>query len=403
VSSRDLAGNPAGNLAEELMELMRRGVHESLSDEEFNEFALRVFHFQCHTNHAYAGFVARRGVDPEKVETWETVPFLPARAFKTARLLSGEPSEVEVVFRTSGTTGGRQARGEHHVLSRTLYRESLLPNFVAHLLPEFLPLAPLTGDLSTEQRAITIFCLLPSPDTAPDSSLSFMMGEVLNTLGTEASGFFVNQGGEINVDAFLGALTDASAGSQQVLLAGTAFAFVGWMETAERRGFRFALPTGSRIMETGGYKGRSTELSRAALYGRLSSVFGVDEGFIVNEYGMTELLSQFYEPHLAGGREGAEAPPTEVPDLASRYHRGPPWVRTQVLDPMTLKPKVSGEAGVLAHMDLANLGSVAPILTEDLGREVPGGFQLVGRFPGSEPRGCSLAMEDFLASRGVDT
>ena len=87
------------------------------------------------------------------------------------------------------------------------------------------------------------------------------------------------------------------------------------------------------------------------------------------------------------------------PDLAHRFHRGPPWVRTRVLDPMTLEPKAPGEVGVLAHMDLANLGSVSSILTEDLGREVPGGFQLVGRSPGSEPRGCSLAMEDFLASR----
>jgi hypothetical protein len=54
-------------------------------------------------------------------------------------------------------------------------------------------------------------------------------------------------------------------------------------------------------------------------------------------------------------------------------------------------------------MDLANLGSVAAVLTEDLGREVPGGFQLQGRSPGSESRGCSLAMEDFLASQELET
>jgi hypothetical protein len=55
--------------------------------------------------------------------------------------------------------------------------------------------------------------------------------------------------------------------------------------------------------------------------------------------------------------------------------------------------------GVLAHLDLANLGSVAAVLTEDMGREFQGGFQLLGRSLGSEPRGCSLAMEDFLASQ----
>ena len=52
--------------------------------------------------------------------------------------------------------------------------------------------------------------------------------------------------------------------------------------------------------------------------------------------------------------------------------------------------------GILAHLDLANLGSVSAILTEDLGFLVPGGFTLRGRTPGAEPRGCSLAMEEFL-------
>ncbi|NNM03631.1 MAG: CoF synthetase, partial [Gemmatimonadetes bacterium] len=145
---------------------------------------------------------------------------------------------------------------------------------------------------------------------------------------------------------------------------------------------------------------RSRELSRPDLYGGLSVAFGVDQSLIVNEYGMTELLSQFYESHLAEAWRVGETVPKEVPPVEGRFHRGPPWVRTQILDSMTLEPKGAGEVGVLAHMDLANLGSVAPVLTEDLGCLVPEGFQLVGRSPGSEPRGCSLAMEDFLASHG---
>jgi hypothetical protein len=49
-------------------------------------------------------------------------------------------------------------------------------------------------------------------------------------------------------------------------------------------------------------------------------------------------------------------------------------------------------------VDLANLGSVLAVLTEDRGTLVEGGFRLEGRVPGAEPRGCSLAMEDLLAS-----
>ena len=157
-------------------------------------------------------------------------------------------------------------------------------------------------------------------------------------------------------------------------------------------------------METGGYKGRSKVLLRGELYEALEDAFGIPQTRIVNEYGMTELLSQFYEPVLAGAPSAAHRPggPTSA-GLVERFHVGPPWVRTSVLDPLTLKALPVGEVGVLAHLDLGNLGSVAPVLTEDLGREVPGGFQLLGRSSGSEPRGCSLAMEEFLASQEMES
>jgi len=282
-----------------------------------------------------------------------------------------------------------------------LYRESLLPNFKAHLFPG-------------GGKRLPILCLLPSPEAAADSSLSFMMGEVVRALGEEGSGFFLGSEGEIRGKSFLRSLQAAEGSGNPVLVAGTAFAFVRWMELAQENGWRACLPEGSRIMETGGYKGRSRELLRADLYGAMEAAFGVSEGRIVNEYGMTELLSQFYEPVLAKDQRGKDQRGkdqrandqrmmTSPTGLAERYHRAPPWVRTRVLDPMTLKDLPPGEVGVLAHLDLGNLGSVAAVLTEDLGRRLPGGFQLLGRSSGSEPRGCSLAMEDFLASRGVES
>jgi len=392
-------------LREELLALFARGVAEPLPEVVFNGLALRVFRFQCRENAPYRGFVARRGTDPDAVARWQDIPFLPTRAFKAAPLVSGDPAAVQRVFRTSGTTGGREARGEHHVLDLALYQASLLPNLQAHLLPEGGPMP--------------ILCLLPSPEEAPDSSLSFMMGEAVRVFGVEGlgdptengsappvgepqgplggGGFFVDSNGGIQVRPFREALGGAVAGREAVLLAGTAFAFVQWLELAGKGGWEVSLPEGSRIMETGGYKGRTRALTREDLYRGLGEAFGVPAQRIVSEYGMTELLSQFYEPNLAEGADGsgqwAEA-------VAGRFHGGPPWVRTRILDPLTLGEMPEGEPGLLAHMDLANLGSVSGILTEDLGRRVPGGFQLVGRREGAEPRGCSLAMEDFLGPPG---
>ena len=48
-------------------------------------------------------------------------------------------------------------------------------------------------------------------------------------------------------------------------------------------------------METGGFKGRSRAVSRDDLYARLEARLGIPCDSIVAEYGMTELLSQFYD------------------------------------------------------------------------------------------------------------
>jgi hypothetical protein len=143
-------------------------------------------------------------------------------------------------------------------------------------------------------------------------------------------------------------------------------------------------------METGGFKGRSRTVSRDQLYGSLAARFGLPLERMVNEYGMTELLSQFYEPVLRNPRSLA---------LADRWHVGPPWVRTQILDPATLGPVSAGHVGLLSHFDLANLDSVSAVLTEDLGEAFGNGFRLQGRSSGAEPRGCSLSMEDLLLAR----
>jgi hypothetical protein len=289
-----------------------------------------------------------------------------------------------------------ERRGEHHVRDLALYRASLQPNFRVHLLPD--------------RSKMPVLCLLPSPADVPDSSLGFMMDEVGREMAEGGARFFVSPEGEVQAEAFHGALEGAAREDRSVLIAGTAFAFVQWLDRAMQEGWTGSLPPGSRILETGGYKGRSRAVAREELYASLGDLLNVPVDRIVNEYGMTELLSQFYEPVLAEASPGSLMSPKGesgvgepsrsglAESLSRRFHRGPPWTRTLVLDPLTLDPSPPGEVGLLAHLDLANLGSVSAVLTEDLGREVPGGFQLLGRTEGAEPRGCSLAMEDFLAS-----
>lgn len=343
-----------------------------IDDTEFDALARRVFDHQLATNPTYRGFCEGRGVSRGAWPGWEGVPAVPTRGFKDLDLISGRPDAVERTFRTSGTSGGRGRRGTHHVLSLDLYRRLSLPWFRANLLPDLEP-----------GRRIRIVSLIPRAAEVPDSSLSAMVEFVLEAHGDERSRSVADPRSGLDREALVDSLRAAAADEEPVLLLGTAFAFVHMIDHLGDPGIRVALAPGSRAMETGGFKGRSREVPRDELYRGIADRTGIPPGRIVNEYGMTELLSQFYEPTL------------RLPG-ASRRHVSPPWMRTRILDPETLDPVARGEPGLLQHFDLANVGSVAAILTDDLGHASEDGFVVLGRTPGSEPRGCSLAMEDLL-------
>ncbi len=357
-------------LCADLEEVFARGVDAPDADAWFEALALRVFAHQFEANDTYRAFCEGRGVAPDRITSWEDVPTVPARAFRHVDLVSAE-GPPEAVFLTSGTTAQATARGRHPVPRLSLYTASLRPAFRAHLLPggERLPL----------------LSLIPSPALAPGSSLSTMIGDVADTFATRVSWLAHPRTGT-DVGAFLDAAAGLADAGQPALVAGTAFAFVHLLDALAATGRHVRLPDGTRIMETGGFKGRSRSVPRDDLYMEIERRLGVPANHIVNEYGMTELLSQLYEPVL---RVGA---------LGRGRHVPPPWLRVRALDPGTLEPVPAGRPGLLAFFDLANAGSVAHVLTEDVGTVSQDGVRLRGRARGAEPRGCSLAVEELLSA-----
>jgi hypothetical protein len=338
----------------------------------FSELAsdLKRFAFQYEYCVPYGAFCRRRGHTPDSVADWREIPPVPTTAFKHLDLVSGDPARADLSFRTSGTSRGPGARGVHRVLDRQLYAASLLPPFGAHLVPE--------------GGRLPILCLLPDAEVVPDSSLSHMMAVAIGAFGADGSGWFVDPDRGLDLPSFEAACQRAIDRAAPVLVAGTAFSFVHLVDGLEDR--TIALPQGSRIMETGGFKGRARELPRADLYRALRRCLGVPEPWMVNEYGMTELLSQFYDGVAGSAR------------TLPRIHTAAPWMRSRVLDPVSLEPLPHGEPGLLCHHDLANLGSVSSILTEDQGVAGGGGIRVLGRVSDAEPRGCSIAMDELLGS-----
>jgi len=342
----------------------------NFDEERFDTLARDLFAFQFEHCAPYRRFCARRGRTPDGISDWREIPPVPTGAFKEVALTAFPAERAVHAFRTSGTAAG--ARGALYLDTLAVYEASLLPTFQRHVLPDLAP---------SERADFTI--LAASPAELPDSSLSHMFGEVLRAFGTEASEYAI-RGGAPQWERTLQRLGEAEARGAPHVVCGTAFSMVHLLDVLEARALRFALPPGSRVMETGGFKGRSRALAREALYDAISSRLGVAPERIVNQYGMTELGSQFYdsvlrEPH------------------APRRKLGPPWARVRVIDPDAGRDMAPGELGTVVVIDLANTGSVLALQTADVGRRSHDGFEVVGREPGAEERGCSIAADELLA------
>jgi Acyl-protein synthetase, LuxE len=343
----------------------------ALDEPAFLALARDLFAYQVAHNAPYAAFARAAGFGAGRLpERIEEIPAVPAAAFKEARLATFPPHETAVAFETSGTT--RERPGRHELPTTRLYEAALLASFDRMLLADGARLRYLN--------------LVPDPRERPHSSLGYMMRTVARERGDGATGWYLH-GDELDTAAFVRNAERASADGVPVCVATTAFALVALLDALRERRAALALPPGSRIMETGGFKGRTRVVERAELYAQASALLGVPTDAIVAEYGMTELSSQYYDAFGSRAR------------IEPRVKVAPPWLRAIVVDGEG-RPLPHGVVGAIRHVDLANRGSVIAVETEDLGALVEDGLVLLGRDQGAELRGCSLDAETLLARRG---
>ena len=170
----------------------------------------------------------------------------------------------------------------------------------------------------------------------------------------------------MDTDKTLAVLNGATAENRPVILLGTAFNFVHLLDHLAESGLRLKLPSGSRVMETGGYKSRSRMLVKTELHEMMGERFGVQAEGLIAEYGMSELSSQAYD-WVAYQR------------LRKRMFHFPPWARVRIVSPETGREVAEGETGPVQIFDLANVWSVLAVQTEDLGIRRGDGFELIGR------------------------
>lgn len=342
--------------------------------EAFDLLACDLARFQAQHIEGYARLCKARGVDPQALTRAADIPPVPTDAFKVTRVATFDAAITAHTFRTSGTTVG--TRGEHAMRDVATYDAAAIAFGRRWLVRDL-------------ERALPVVVLGPSPEQAPDSSLVHMCEAFVRAFGTPsnvAATYLVDESGVIDLATFDERVAFALARPEPMLILGTSFAFVHFIDAIGKD--LFTLPRGSRVMQTGGYKGRSREVPADVLRADLARVFGLDVRAIVGEYGMTELSSQFYERTLFD----AEAP--------LGLYAEPPWARVVPVDPDTLVAVPKGEVGIAKIIDLMNVDSTVAVLTQDLARRVgegeSGGFELLGRAPGATPRGCSIAIDEIM-------
>lgn len=351
--------------------------------DDFEALALDIARFQAQAAPGFRRLLEARG---GRLSALSDIPAVPADAFRLTRVACHAPELDRVRFFTSGTTGAERGT---HTMRRTDTYEQLSLAFGKQAL-----LAPGT-------RAVVVALATPLT-TPPSSSLGYMMARFMEQLdgaplgdGIETS-FSVASGARwllaesgVNLTGLRAAAASATRRGLPVLLLGTAFALVRLVDDLAAR--RLPLPPGSVVMQTGGFKGRTREVSMEELRALVSTTVEVPRERVVGEYGMTELTSQLYEGTIAESELGRAHP-----SATAGVYFEPPWLRVVPVDPISLEPVAEGEVGLASFIDLGNVDSAVRVVTQDLVKRTGGGITLLGRQPGAPPRGCSLAVEALL-------
>lgn len=317
-----------------------------VNENNFDALALRIFKFQAEYCSVYKRYLELLQIHPADISSIEDIPFLPIRFFKTQQIITTEnklPSGFDAIFESSGTTG-TEHKSKHYISDITLYERSFLLSFnkfIAH------------------EKKVCIIGLMPSYLERKNASLVYMVQKLIQSSPYTQSGFYLYNFNELAVT-----LKALEAKKIPVVLFGVTFALLDFAE-------QFPMPLKNVIIiETGGMKGRSKEITRQEVHEKLATAFA--HATIYSEYGMTELLSQSYL-------------------IKNNIFTSPNWKRVFVRDPYNPQHVSRVGKGALNIIDLANLNSCCFIATDDVGTVFSNKtFTVDGRIEQSELRGCSL-------------
>ncbi|MBU2019006.1 MAG: acyl transferase [Bacteroidetes bacterium] len=318
-----------------------RQIFEIENNDQFEEWALRVFHFQVKNTLVYREFCEKIG--RIHIQSFDEIPFLPISFFKTHAVKHND-LVTKLTFKSSGTTGAQ--RSQHPVVHPELYEYSFLKTY--------------RDQIGAPENQV-ILALLPNYIEQGESSLVYMVDRLVKETKNLESGFLLD-----SIEKVEERYKNALKSGKKVVIFGVSYALLDLAEMGMDL-------SQAIILETGGMKGRRKEMTKKELHQQLKH--GLNVQHVASEYGMTELFSQAYA-------------------LSDGLFTLPNWMQIklrEVNDPFS--DLMKNKTGGIQVIDLANVFSCSFIDTQDLGRIQNGKLELMGRYDLADTRGCNLMIQ----------
>ncbi|MCK4662064.1 MAG: acyltransferase [Bacteroidales bacterium] len=325
-----------------MLQLISNKIFSISNKKDFEVLAIKIFKYQSKNIPVYTEYLNELNIKPEQIKKIEQIPFLPVDFFKTHKIYNYN-SKIDKTFTSSGTTGITHSK--HYVTDISIYINSFNKTFNLFY-----------GDI----KDYCFLALLSSYLEREDSSLIYMVNNLIEQTGYKESGFFLN-----DIEELYNKLIILEKRNKKTILLGVSYALLNFAEKYKIDLFN------TIVIETGGMKGKRKEITREELHKILTKSFGVST--IHSEYGMTELLSQAYSKE-------------------NGIFHTPPWMKVlirDIYDPFTFLD--CGKSGGINIIDMANINSCSFIETKDIGRlHKNETFEVLGRIDNSDIRGCNL-------------
>lgn len=321
-------------------------------DARFDALALRHFEVLLRASPRYRAYCERHGLSPATVTRWDDVP---AIAFRPLRpLLSVAPSP----------RAGRQGVVE---TERALH--PLLPDRGARAVAATANERLVRRFVFPDVERMEMLLLVPPPLMAPGMVMASGLARLIPRFGTTESRFLIGFGG-LALGPFVRRLRHAERTGRPVAIFGATFVLDLFLEACRAQAVRFALPPGSRVVDSGGFTARYTGCTKEELREKCGALLGVAASHCLNALWLCESSTIYFDDALDPVHAGGTASCKQVPR----------WARVTVVDPRTLERVPRGRIGLLRLHDLTNRQMAFAVLTDKLGYETDTGFEVVGNW-----------------------